>query len=102
MTRREGYEVLAPAIEEGIGADGECVNVQLDKGGEGGIDCSFGTGFQDMELQPPPFAPLPALLESLARYSECLDSSATLLSEPEEPAAKVSRPAWESARLPCC
>src|SRR6516162_6524424 len=53
MTRRERYELLAPAIEEGIGADDECTNVQLHKGGEGSIDRSFGAGCQDTELQPP-------------------------------------------------
>ena len=52
MARRQRHELLAPAVEERIGADEERAGLQLDEGGEGGVDLAFGAGLQDMELHP--------------------------------------------------
>ena len=52
MARCQRYELLAPAAQERIRADDERASMQLDQGGEGGVDLAFAAGFQDMELQP--------------------------------------------------
>ena len=52
MACRQRHELLAPAVEERIGADDERAGMQLDEGREGGVDLAFGAGLQDMELQP--------------------------------------------------
>jgi hypothetical protein len=38
--------------EKAIGGDHESARAQLEQGYEHGIEVSFGTGVQDMELQP--------------------------------------------------
>ncbi len=52
MACRQRHELLAPAVEERIGADDERAGMQLDEGGESGVDLAFGAGLQDMELHP--------------------------------------------------
>ena len=52
MACRQRHELLAPAVEERIGADDERAGMQLDEGGEGGVDLAFGAGLQDRELHP--------------------------------------------------
>ena len=52
MARCQRHELLAPAGEERIGADDERAGLQLDEGGEGGVDLAFGAGLQDRELHP--------------------------------------------------
>ena len=50
--RCQRHELLAPAVEERIAGDDERAGMQLDEGGEGGVDLAFGAGLQDMELHP--------------------------------------------------
>ena len=52
MACRQRHELLAPVVEEWIGADDERAGLQLDKGREGGLDVALGAGLQDMELHP--------------------------------------------------
>ena len=46
------HKLLAPADEERVAADDERAGLQLDEGGEGGVDLAFGASLQDLELHP--------------------------------------------------
>jgi hypothetical protein len=50
MARYQSKELLAPAEEDCVGADDECAGIQLDEGGEGGVDLALAAGLQDSEL----------------------------------------------------
>ena len=52
MAPRQLHDLLAPAVEEWIGADDECTGMQLYEGCESGFDLGFGTGFYDTEVHP--------------------------------------------------
>src|SRR5260370_38672468 len=52
MACRQRHELLAPAEEEGVAADGERADTQLDKGGEGGLEIALGAGLQNSEVHP--------------------------------------------------
>jgi hypothetical protein len=49
---RQRHELRNPVTEERIAEEHERARMQLDEGGEGGIDLAFGAGLQDRELQP--------------------------------------------------
>ena len=49
---RQRDDLIAPAVEERIGANDERAGPLLDHGCEGRVDVAFGAGIQDMELQP--------------------------------------------------
>jgi hypothetical protein len=52
MARCQRHELLSPARHERIGVDDERAGLQLDEGGEGGVDLAFGASLQDGELYP--------------------------------------------------
>ena len=52
MARCQRHELLAPAAQERIRVDDERASMQLDEGGEGGVDLVFAARFQHMKLQP--------------------------------------------------
>ena len=52
MACRQRDELLAPAVEERIGADEERTSVQLDERAKGSIDLTFRAGLQDNQLHP--------------------------------------------------
>ena len=72
--------------------------MQLDEGGEGGVDLAFGAGLQDMELHPLRARRFLHVSDRCARHSDCSGSRAGRSRRPGEPARKAARAAWASAR----
>ena len=52
MACRQRDELLAPTVEEWVGADDQRAGLKLDERGEGGVDLALGAGLQDRELHP--------------------------------------------------
>src|SRR5206468_4767584 len=52
MACRQRDELLAPAVEERIGAEDERASTQLDEGRKSCVDLAFGGGLHELELQP--------------------------------------------------
>ena len=51
MVHRQGHELIETAVDEKwVVMDDERAGLQLDEGGEGGVDLAFGASLQDREL----------------------------------------------------
>jgi len=51
MARRERRKLDAPAGEEHVGSNEECVGPVAHEGGEGRLDLAAGAGVEDLNLQ---------------------------------------------------
>ena len=51
MARRERRKLDAPADEEGVGSNEECLGPVAHEGGEGHIDLAAGAGIDELNLQ---------------------------------------------------